>query len=318
MNRNEIVCQYKWLRVLRVFLIIFSGILMFLLTCLVYVTIVFGVIFLNEKLGLDDSYCFFVLWLIMFVPLFIFLVKGEKFMNNTFWSILNKPSNILFRHYEKKWGMTEPQIKNYIAKREALGKRMDIYVFPYIRRFCNLNEEGRKEQEIFLSGYLSEDEINIVYRQIYSDSLMPELNKYWRKRPLSEKKSLLDLLFKLAIVQDGIRNDEWNLLMSIMMQWGFNKNYIEFYKDRYSPLRTEFDESEYRRSVSTEDHSVSYLKPYFEILGLDENATDEEIKRAYHNLALQHHPDLPRNAARIEECETLMAKLNEAYEKIRK
>ena len=314
MNRNEIVCQYKWLRVLRVFLIIFSGILMFLLTCLVYATIVFGVIFLNEKLGLD----YFVLYFIIFIPMIIFMEIKEDLIRKNMWLILNKPSDILFRHYEKKWGMTEPQIKNYIAKREALGKRMDIYVFPYIRRFCNLNEEGRKEQETFLSGYLSEDEIIFVYRQIYSDSLMPELNKYWRKRPLSEKKSLLDLLFKLAIVQDGIRNDEWNLLMSIMMQWGFNKNYIEFYKDRYSPLRTEFDESEYRRSVSTEDHSVSYLKPYFEILGLDENATDEEIKRAYHNLALLHHPDLPKNAARIEECETLMAKLNEAYEKIRK
>lgn len=314
MNRNDIVRQYKWMRILRVFLIIFSGILMFLLTCLVYATIVFGVIFLNEKLGLD----YFVLYFIIFIPMIIFMEIKEDLIRKNMWLILNKLSNILFRHYEKKWGMTEPQIKNYMAKREALGKRMDIYVFPYIRRFCNLNEEGRKEQEIFLSGYLSEDEINIVYRQIYSDSLMPELNKYWRKRPLSEKKSLLDLLFKLAIVQDGIRNDEWNLLMSIMMQWGFNKNYIEFYKDRYSPLRTEFDESEYRRSVSTEDHSVSCLKPYFEILGLDENATDEEIKRAYHNLALQHHPDLPRNAARIEECETLMAKLNEAYEKVRR
>lgn len=318
MNRNEIVRQYKWLRILRVFLIMFSGILMFLLTCLAYAIIVFVTIVLSERFGWGEHDCFFVLWLIMFVPLFIFLVKGEKFMNNTFWSILNKPSNILFRHYEKKWGMTEPQIKNYIAKREELGKRMDIYVFPYIRRFCNLNEKGRKEQESFLSGYLSEDEIIFVYRQIYSYSLMPELNKYWRKRPLSEKKSLLELLFKLAIVQDGIRNDEWNLLMSIMMQWGFNKNYIEFYKDRYSPLRTEFDESEYRSNVSRQDRTVSYLKPYFELLGLDENATDEEIKRAYHNLALQHHPDLPKNAARVEECETLMAKLNEAYEKIRK
>lgn len=314
MNRNEIVRQYKWLRILRVFLIMFSGILMFLLTCLVYATIVFGVIFLNEKLGLD----YFVLYFIIFIPMIIFMEIKEDLIRKNMWLILNKLSDILFRHYEKKWGMTEPQIKNYMAKREALGKRMDIYVFPYIRRFCNLNEEGRKEQESFLSGYLSEDEINHVYQQIYSDSLMPELNKYWRKRPLSEKKSLLDLLFKLAIVQDGIRNDEWNLLMSIMMQWGFNKNYIEFYKDRYSPLRTEFDESEYRRSVSTEDHSVSYLKPYFEILGLDENATDEEIKRAYHNLALQHHPDLPKNSARIEECETLMTKINEAYEKIRK
>ena len=313
MNKNEIVRQYKWLRVLRVFLIIFSGILMFLLTCLVYAIIVFGIIFLNKKLGLD----YFVLYFIIFIPMIIFMEIKEDLIRKNMWLILNKLSNILFRHYEKKWGMTEQQIKTYIAQREKLGKHMDIYVFPYITKFCNLNGEGRKEQETFLSGYLSEDEITLVYRQIYSESLMIEMNKYWRKRPLSEKKILLDLLFKLAIVQDGIRNDEWNLLMNIMMQWGFNKYYIEFYKNRYSPLRTEFDESEYRSNVSKQDRTVSYLKPFYEILGLEETATDDEIKRAYHNLALQHHPDLPKNVDRVKECETLMAKINEAYEKVR-
>ncbi len=313
MNKNEIVRQYKWLRVLRVFLIIFSGILMFLLTCLVYAVIIFGIIFLNEKLGLD----IFVLCLIIFIPMIIFMEIKEDLIRKNMRLILNKPSNALLRHYEKKWGMAEQQIKTYIAKREVLGKRMDIYVFPYITKFCNLNGDGRKEQETFLSGYLSEDEITLVYRQIYSDSLMIEIDKYWRKRPLSEKKPLLDLLFKLAIVQDGIRNDEWNLLMNIMMQWGFNKYYIEFYKNRYSPLRTEFDESEYRSNVSKQDRTVSYLKPFYEILGLEETATDDEIKRAYHNLALQHHPDLPKNVDRVKECETLMAKINEAYEKVR-
>ena len=232
MNKNEIVRQYKWLRVLRVFLIIFSGILMFLLTCLVYAIIIFGIIFLNEKLELD----IFVLYLIIFIPMIIFMEIKEDLIRKNMRLILNKPSNVLLRHYEKKWGMAEQQIKTYIAKREELGKHMDIYVFPYITKFCNLNGDGRKEQETFLSGYLSEDEITLVYRQIYSDSLMIEIDKYWRKRPLSEKKPLLDLLFKLAIVQDGIRNDEWNLLMNIMMQWGFNKYYIEFYKNRYSPL----------------------------------------------------------------------------------
>lgn len=313
MNKNEIVRQYKWLRVLRVFLIIFSGILMFLLTCLVYAIIVFGIIFLNKKLELD----IFVLYLIIFIPMIIFMEIKEDLIRKNMRLILNKPSNVLLRHYEKKWGMAEQQIKTYIAKREVLGKRMDIYVFPYITKFCNLNGDGRKEQETFLSGYLSEDEITLVYRQIYSDSLMIEIDKYWRKRPLSEKKPLLDLLFKLAIVQDGIRNDEWNLLMNIMMQWGFNKYYIEFYKNRYSPLRTEFDESEYRSNVSKQDRTVSYLKPFYEILGLEETATDDEIKRAYHNLALQHHPDLPKNADRVKECETLMSKINEAYEKVR-
>ena len=286
---------------------------MFLLTCLVYAVIIFGIIFLNEKLGLD----IFVLCLIIFIPMIIFMEIKEDLIRKNMRLILNKPSNALLRHYEKKWGMAEQQIKTYIAKREVLGKRMDIYVFPYITKFCNLNGDGRKEQETFLSGYLSEDEITLVYRQIYSDSLMIEIDKYWRKRPLSEKKPLLDLLFKLAIVQDGIRNDEWNLLMNIMMQWGFNKYYIEFYKNRYSPLRTEFDESEYRSNVSKQDRTVSYLKPFYEILGLEETATDDEIKRAYHNLALQHHPDLPKNVDRVKECETLMAKINEAYEKVR-
>ena len=29
----------------------------------------------------------------------------------------------------------------------------------------------------------------------------------------------------------------------------------------------------------------------FEILGLSENATEEEIKKAYHRLAKKYHPD---------------------------
>ena len=290
---------------------------MFLLFGLAYAIIVYGTMYVSAFLQVDYRFCIFFPWIVSWLIMCIFLTKREKIMNKTFRSILNKLSNILFRHYEKKWGMTEQQIKTYIAKREELGKRMDIYVFPYITKFCNLNGEGRKEQETFLSGFLSEDEIILVYRQICSDSLMIEMNKYWRKRSLSEKKILLGLLFKLAIMQDGIRNDEWNLLMNIMMQWGFNKYYIEFYKNRYSPLRTEFDESEYRRNVSKQDRTGSYLKPFYDILGLEETATDDEIKRAYHNLALQHHPDLPKNVDRVKECETLMAKINEAYEKVR-
>ncbi len=121
MNRNDIVRQYRWLRILRVFLKIFSRVLMFLLFGLAYVITIFGTMyvtaFLYEKLGLDNSFCIFALWLIMCLPLFIFLSKREKFMYKSSRSILNKLSNILFRHYEKKWGMTENEIKDYISRR---------------------------------------------------------------------------------------------------------------------------------------------------------------------------------------------------------
>lgn len=101
-----------------------------------------------------------------------------------------------------------------------------------------------------------------------------------------------------------------------MIDLRFNNNYIEYFKKRYAPLRTEFDAYQHSSGGSTAHRSVSYLKPYYAVLGLQEGATDEEIKRAYHELALQHHPDLPKNAGRVKECEAMMAKINLAYEKV--
>ncbi|MBR6596730.1 MAG: DnaJ domain-containing protein [Paludibacteraceae bacterium] len=105
--------------------------------------------------------------------------------------------------------------------------------------------------------------------------------------------------------------------MNILEQLDFNQNYINYFIKRYKPLRTEYDDYGNKDNSSTKENSVSLLKPYYDILGVDENASDEEIKRAYHNLALQHHPDLPKNASRVKESELMMAKINEAYEKIR-
>lgn len=57
--------------------------------------------------------------------------------------------------------------------------------------------------------------------------------------------------------------------------------------------------------------SSSTEKNYYDILGIQENATEEEIKKAYRKLSLQYHPD--RNQGNPE-CVQQFQKIGEAYE----
>ena len=179
---------------------------------------------------------------------------------------------------------------------------------------CRLNPDAEESQWRMIKGWYGTKESD--YRSIFEYPIFMSCKKIVSKS-ISYRQSIVDKLFKLAIVEDGIHNDEWNLLMDIMKQLKFNKNYVDYFVKRYGPLRTEFEDDESGENTSKKSIPVSQLKACFAILGLEEGASDVEIKKAYHNLALQHHPDLPKNADRVEECETMMAKINEAYEKIR-
>lgn len=56
----------------------------------------------------------------------------------------------------------------------------------------------------------------------------------------------------------------------------------------------------------------------YKILGIDSTATDEEVKKAYRELARKYHPDNYVNTPLADLAEEKMKEINEAYETIRK
>ena len=337
MKRDEIIREYKWMKVLRAILRMVDklpGVIMSLIIGPLYIVV--GV----TPMVFPTLICLLIWFISTFnivgviVGLLVFALVWVFYITMTEDKIIEWPellwrrscflrhyktnlSGRLLRHYEKKWGMNEEQIKDYIAKREVFEKGSISYILALLHQLSKLNVSDRDEQEIFLSERFNEDEIQQIFEMDDSDSQFEETINYWREKDLSEKKSLMELLFKFSIVEDGIHNDEWKLLMQIMTQFKFNKNYFDYFKRRYSSLRTEFDDYERKSTSSLGGYSFASLEPYYAILGLEEGASIEEIKRAYHELAMQHHPDLPKNADRKEECEAKMMEINEAYEKVR-
>ena len=60
------------------------------------------------------------------------------------------------------------------------------------------------------------------------------------------------------------------------------------------------------------------MKTPYEILGVNPNASDDEIKKAYRNLARKYHPDKYRDSDLADLANEKMKEINAAYEEIQK
>ena len=54
----------------------------------------------------------------------------------------------------------------------------------------------------------------------------------------------------------------------------------------------------------------------YSILGVDRNATDEDVKKAYRKLSRQYHPDANINNPKKDEAEAKFKEVQQAYQQI--
>lgn len=272
------------------------------------------------RLRLLNSLCAFVSPLIFILILCLFFfILGPLFIDpNTsvflfFFVAFIVAYILLFEKIEKKVREVGLRIDSLMALKEKqtrLQKVRKLKLYVLIEKVRNFNPSAEADQKRVLEEFYTDS----YFAYVDFDTTVEEKEVIEKlKNELEDvKRDFLQILVKLAVTDDGIKNNEWFFLLRLLSQLGYRTRYVDMFKKRYEGLRTESD-YKYRYTSSSSVSSVEQLSAYFAELGLPVTASKVQVREAYHQLAMLHHPDLPKNRLRKEECEEMMKKINRAY-----
>lgn len=120
---------------------------------------------------------------------------------------------------------------------------------------------------------------------------------------------MLDFLYGIAGADEEVAESEVSVLRTISNYLGINsQDYLSIHNRHVAG----------RRYSSTSYGNTTKKDPY-KVLGLDSNASNEEIKKSYRRLAMKYHPDRVEGLGEEvrKNAEAQFREINEAYETLK-
>ena len=173
-----------------------------------------------------------------------------------------------------------------VMKADGSVKKSEL---DYVKRFflSNFGQERAEKYILMLREILKQD------IQVYEVS-----QQIGRFMDYSSKLQLIHYLFGIASADGSTHENEVDVISIIAKYMGISSSDFQSIKAMF----------------------VQQVDSAYKILGIDSNATDEEVKKAYREMAKKYHPD--KVAYLGEEvrksAEQKLQEVNEAYEKIKK
>lgn len=226
-----------------------------------------------------------------------------------------------------------PKFKSYLKEKEEFkGKN------PVIASIMALSAVVAKAD-----GSVSREEIALIKKFISSNFNISseELNEYgdvfdYGKNHPDEYKeftkvivtfyrskdtviAIAYLLIAISMEDGGMTEAEDNQIRDIVFEMGLSEYEYNGIKNSFVQSRTYYGNE---NDTGFGQNKENLIKKYCEILGVDNQASMVEIKKAYRKLVKEHHPDKIASKGMPEEymkyANSKIAELNEAYEYLKK
>lgn len=176
-----------------------------------------------------------------------------------------------------------------VMKADGNVKKLEL---DYVKRFFlqNFGQENAERSIKMLRDILDQDyDLYEVSRQV------------GRYMQYSSRLQLLHYLFGIAAADGDVSKPEIDVIHTIALNMGL-------YDSDYESIKSMFV-----REINASENA-------YKILGVDPSASDEEVKKAYREMAKKNHPDLVSSLGDEvrQAAEKKFQEINEAYELIKK